>query len=89
MHITRQVLEETLHVLADHLNDALLHHGIGDVDGEDDRWHVGLHGVSAVVLCRHALVRPKTQLRTLIVIQPIAVVIEVGEVLLGDFRRCL
>ena len=89
MHITRQVLQETFHVPADHLHDALLHHGVGDVDGEDNRRHVGLHRVSAVVLGSHALVRPKTQLGTLVVIQPIAVVIQMGEVFLGNFRSCL
>ena len=89
MHITRQVLEETLHVPADHLHDALLHHGVGDVDGEDNRRHVGLHRVSAVVLGSHALVRPKTQLGTLIVIQPIPVVVQMCEVFLGNFRSCL
>ena len=89
MLITRQVLEETLHVPADHLHDALLHHRVGDVDGENNRWHVGLNRVSAIVLSRHALVRPEAQLGTLVVIQPISVVIQMGEVFLGDFRCCL
>ena len=89
MHITRQVLEETLHVPADHLHDALLHHGVGDVDGEDYRRHVGLYRVSAVVLGRHALVRPQTQLGTLVMIQSIAVVIQMGKVFLGNLSSCL
>ena len=38
-----------LHVLADELYDALLHHGVGHVDGEQDARRLRGHGISVQV----------------------------------------
>ena len=89
MHITREMFEELLHVLADELYDALLDHGVGHVDGEDHARHLGLHGVSAVVLGRHYLVSTQAQLGTLRGVQPATGVVEVLKILLRDFCRGL